>query len=182
MKATKTSFASFIRSNALLLPVAIFAILAIQTSSAEEIEQINPADLWAEGKQFFLSQLDERKILAYRVARLKERHRLDLLELEAEWMAEDIDEDDVPIDEDILSEIDKRKMEAMAKVQSLMDSNGDAIPEDLAKMAQEADDSNKAPMVFVKLASSFQQKRGGGPEGMSWDNLANICNEFMVRT
>lgn len=112
---------------------------------------------------------------------LKEKRKprsIDLTELEEEWMEEDMDEDDIPPDEDLHAEIERRNTEARQKMEDLLNS-GDShlINNDLVKVAKETEDGSGMPMVFVKFTSDFMVSKGGDPSHLSWDDLAKVCNE-----
>ena len=92
---------------------------------------------------------------------------IDLLKLEEQWMNDDVDEDDIPIDEDIYAESEQRREEAFLKMERLMSigqdyddgaSGASNSNDELVKAAMEAGQAGKAPLIFVKLQPEFLDK------------------------
>ena len=114
----------------------------------------------------------------------KERQRkhvsVDLDALEEQWMEEDMDEDDIPNDEYIYQEVEKRRMEAMEKMQTMIDSNGDLASEEFVQVAKEAESAGKAPMAFARLTEKFMLEKADAAMPLSWKDLAKICDEWLV--
>jgi hypothetical protein len=168
-------------------------------SNAEEwtIESGTPYPI-----QFIELRDRDEKWQAEQDAKVLERRRLNLQELEEEWMEEDYDEDDIPVDEDVYSEIETRKNDAEFKLREmaermdmLMDEgDGRLISEDkdlvaFAKGKKDLESLSSPPMVFVKLSEEFRNGRkkksskssnSRRSSSSSWDELAAICNDEIL--
>lgn len=130
--------------SAMNLLVAIL-LLSASTNPSNCYAQLDPGEEWTIESEtpypMKFIQLEEKQ-----EREAQQRATIDLSELEQRWMEEDFDEDDIPIDADIHSEIEKAKK------------------------------TETTPMVFVKLTGDYMIDRGGNASHLSWDALAKVCN------
>lgn len=123
--------------------------------------------------------------------------KVDLDEVDRQWSADDIDSDAfISKDEELYQEGERRREEAMKKINELMENNpkghGPGSAE-FERLAAEAQNAGKPAMIFAKLHSRvhietallrslYTARRIQDSNEWDWDTMAALCDEWEVRT
>jgi hypothetical protein len=80
----------------------------------------------------------------------------------------------------IPANIEKRRIETIQKVDSLIDCHGEAIDNLFIENIHKVHTAPVSPMVFALLTEDYMtEKRGEGPPPWSWDALASVCQDWL---
>jgi len=119
--------------------------------------------------------------------------KLDLEEVDRQWNADD--KDIITKDEELFREGEKRREEAMKKIDDLMknDPKGHGPgSREFERLAEEAQNAGKPAMIFAKLhardtietamlRSLYTPRRITDSNAWDWETMAALCDEWEVR-